>query len=160
MRRTAALLARLFASLVLLVPATSWAQARLTGADLRGTVSDASGSVLAGATVTVTSLETGVTRTGTTDPQGRYFIAALPPGHYRLSAELSGFSPQKRDNVVLRLGQSADVDFTLPVGGQVEEITVVDEAVLDTGKTTVAAVVSEQQIESLPINGRNFISFS
>jgi hypothetical protein len=160
MRRTAALLARLAASLVCLVPATSWAQARLTGADLRGTVHDSSGSVLAGATVTVTSLETGITRTAVSDPQGRYFMAALPPGRYRVSAELSGFSPQKRDSVALRLGQSAEVDFTLPVGGKMEEITVVDEAVQDTGRTTVAATVGQEQIENLPINGRNFISFS
>jgi hypothetical protein len=160
MRRTAALLARLVASLSLLVPATAGAQARINGADLRGTVTDASGSVLPGVSVSVTSLETGVTRTAVSDSQGRYQVQALPPGTYRMSVELAGFASQKRDSIALRLGQAADVDFTLAVGTQTEEITVTDEAVIDSGTTAVSAVVGQQQIESLPINGRNFISFS
>jgi len=160
MRRTAALLALLVASVAFLAPAAALAQARLTGADLRGTVTDQSGSVLAGASVNVTSLETGVSRSATTDGEGRYFLAALPSGAYRMSVELAGFTPQKRDSVVLRLGQSAEVDFSLPLAGQVEEITITEQAVIDSDNTTVAAVVGQQQIENLPINGRNFISFS
>src|SRR5512134_3463518 len=98
MRRTAALLALLDASVVFLAPATTVAQARLTGGDLRGTVADQSGSVLPGATVTVTSLQTGVTRSAVADSHGRYYLAALPPGSYRVSVELTGFAPQKRDS--------------------------------------------------------------
>lgn len=157
MRRTALVVALV---LVSLFPVLAVAQARLTGADLHGTVVDASGGVLAGATVAVVSLETGNTRSAVTDTSGRYFVAALPPGRYRVTAELSGFAPQKREGVVLRLGQSADVGFTLPVGSQVEEITVAESATVDVENTAVAAVVGQEQIENLPINGRSFISFS
>lgn len=159
MRRTAALIALVVASVAFLAP-VAMAQARLTGADLRGTIVDPSGAMLAGANVTVTSLETGVTRSAVADSHGRYFLAALPPGTYRLTAELAGFTPQKRESVQLRLGQSVEVDFSLQLAGQVEEITVSEQAVIDSDNTTVAAVVGQQQIESLPINGRNFISFS
>jgi Carboxypeptidase regulatory-like domain len=157
MRRTALVLALV---LVSLFPAIAGAQARLTGADLHGTVVDASGAVLPAATVTVVSLETGNTRSAVTDSGGRYFVAALPPGSYRITAELTGFTPQKREGVVLRLGQSADVGFTLPVGSQVEEITVAESATVDVENTAVGAVVGQAQIENLPINGRSFISFS
>ena len=160
MRRTAALLALLVASVAFLAPSAGVAQARLTGGDLRGTVADQSGSVLPGATVTVTSLQTGVTRSAVADSHGRYTLQALPPGSYRLSVEMTGFAAQKRDSVTLQLGQSLEVNFSLPVAGQAEEITVSEQAVIDADNTTVGAVVGQQQIESLPINGRNFISFS
>ena len=117
--------------------------------------------MLPGATVTVVSLETGNTRSAVTDSGGRYFVAALPPGSYRVTAELAGFTPQKREGVVLRLGQSADVGLHAagrqPGGG-------------DHGRGERhrrrrehgrgARWSDRQQIENLPINGRNFISFS
>src|SRR3989441_6780905 len=156
---------RLNAGLALLVgvllPAAATAQARLTGADVQGTVRDESGAVLPGVTITTTNLETGLVRTGLTAGEGRYVIPALPPGTYKISAELQGFATVTRQGVVLVLGQLATADFGLKVAGGHEEVTITAEgAVVDPSHTSVSTVVGQQQIESLPINGRNFISFS
>jgi hypothetical protein len=156
---------RLNAGLALLVgvllPAAATAQARLTGADVQGTVKDESGAVLPGVTVTATNLETGLVRTSVTAGEGRYVIPALPPGPYKISAELQGFATATRPGVLLVLGQLATADFGLKVAGGHEEITITAEgAVVDPSHTSVSTVVGRQQIESLPINGRNFISFS
>ena len=156
---------RLNAGLALLVgvllPAAATAQARLTGADVQGTVKDESGAVLPGVTVTATNLETGLVRTSVTAGGGGYVIPALPPGPYKISAELQGFATATRQGVVLVLGQLATADFGLKVAGGHEEITITAEgAVVDPSHTSVSTVVGQQQIESLPINGRNFISFS
>ena len=156
---------RLNAGLALLVgvllPAAATAQARLTGADVQGTVKDESGAVLPGVTISATNLETGLVRTSVTAGEGRYVIPALPPGPYKISAELQGFATVTRHGVVLVLGQLATADFGLKVAGGHEEITITAEgAVVDPSHTSVSTVVGQQQIESLPINGRNFISFS
>jgi hypothetical protein len=137
------------------------AQSRLTGADLRGAVRDASAAALVGATVTVTSAETNTSRATRTDASGRYFVGALPPGAYRIDVEMAGFAAQRRDSVTLHLGQALDVDFTLALAGRGESVTVMEEVgLVDPHHTAVATVVGQQQIESLPINGRNFMSFS
>ena len=152
--RAAALLA------LALLPQALSAQARLTGADLQGTVTDATGGVLPGATVTVANVETGLVRTAVADQEGRYVVPALPPGAYRVTAVLDGFAPSTREGLVLVLGQLADVDFALTVAGG-ESVIVTDVGpVVDPRNTAVSTVVGSQQIESLPINGRNFITFS
>jgi len=154
-------LSALLIALAVVVPVRLEAQARLTGADLQGTVSDESGGVLPAAAVTVTNVETNLTRTATSDGKGRYVVAALPPGTYKVSVALSGFAPRARDKVTLLLGQTVEVDFTLKVASAREEVTVTDEApVVNPTQTAVSSVVGQQQIENLPINGRNFISFS
>src|SRR5262245_29228006 len=142
------------------VPAAQ-AQARLTGADLQGSVLDASAGALPGATVQVTNLDTNLRRATETDPKGRYAVAALAPGSYRITVELSGFVKQTRQPVALQLGQTATLDFTLTVAGSEEQVTVTAEApIVDLAQTAVASVVGQQQIDALPINGRNFIAFS
>jgi len=137
------------------------AQSRLTGADLRGTVRDPSAAAIPGATVTATAVDTNSSRTAVTDTSGRYFIGALPPGAYRITAEMQGFASQRREGVTLHLGQNLDLDFALPIGGRGEDVTVTEQVgIVDPRRTAVASVVGQQQIENLPINGRNFISFS
>ncbi len=143
------------------LPEGAWAQARLTGADLSGTVVDQSGAVLPGTGLTVTNLDTNLVRTATTDDRGRYTVAALPPGTYQISAAIQGFVTETKDQVVLLLGQAVIMDFQLKVAGTAESITVVAESsVVSVSHTEVSSVVDRQQIENLPINGRNFISFA
>jgi hypothetical protein len=147
--------------LLLGFPAGIQAQARLTGADLEGSVTDESGAAVPGAALAVTNSDTNLTRAATTDARGRYSVAALPPGTYRVSASLRGFATQTRAGVVLQLGQSVSIDFKLKIAGGAEEVTVTGEAPLvAVSHTEVSSVVDAQQIEGLPINGRNFISFS
>lgn len=136
-------------------------QARLTGADLEGLVADQSGGVLPGASVTVTNLATNVARTVTSDDNGRFFVAALPPGTYRVSAILPGFATQHSENVVLQLGQSVALDFILPLEGVTTAVTVsAAPPLVSASRTEVSSVINQEQIEKLPINGRNFIAFS
>jgi hypothetical protein len=137
------------------------AQARLTGADIEGVITDQSGAVLPGVTVTVTNVDTNVARTVTTDQGGRFYVAALPPGTYRVSASLTGFVTQTSEDIVLRLGQSPAVNFSLPVEGVTAAVTVsAAPPLVETSRTEVSSVIDQEQIETLPINGRNFISFS
>ena len=148
--------------LVMVVASTgAYAQTRATSADLSGVIYDPSKAVLPGVTVTVTNAETGITRISATDGEGRYAILALPPGTYTVRVELSGFAPQVQEGVQLALGSSVELSYTLTLATAQEQVIVTAAApIIDTQKTAVASIVSQQQIESLPINGRNFISFS
>jgi len=146
--------------LFLLIPSTIVAQSSLTAADVEGTVFDESGGVLPGVTVTATNVGTNLMRTSVTDREGRYYIAALHPSTYTLKAELAGFVGEQRQNLKLALGQRAQVDFKLRAGAQ-ETITVSATApLIDASDTSNSTVVGQQQIDSLPTNGRNFLSFS
>jgi len=89
------------------------AQTGATTVDLGGTVFDATKAVVAGAAVTATNLTTGVERTAVSGRNGRYAIPALPPGAYRIKAELPGFVPQQAEHVPLALGEAAEIDFDL-----------------------------------------------
>ncbi|MGQ0733418.1 MAG: TonB-dependent receptor [Acidobacteriota bacterium] len=137
------------------------AQTRATSADLGGTVYDQTRAVLPGVFVTVVNADTGLTRSAVTDAEGRYALLALPPGTYTIRVELQGFVSQQRQAIQLALGSAVDISFSLAIAGTAETVTVSAEApVVDTQKTAVATVVSQQQIEALPINGRNFVSFA
>lgn len=136
-------------------------QTRATTADLTGVVLDQSSAVLPGATVTAQNAGTNYSRSATTDEAGRFLIPALPPGAYEVRAELPGFAPRSLNNVVLSLGSLVDVRLTLSVAGGQELIVVGGVApVVDPQKTVVSNVITQDQIERLPINGRSFIGFS
>jgi hypothetical protein len=159
--RAGRLTAGMLLYMTLLLPAAAQAQARLTGADLEGTVRDESNAVLTGVTVTVVNSDTNVTRAAQTDSRGHFQVPALPPGTYRIKVELTGFGSQTREGLVLLLGQTAAIDFTLKLAAASEEVMVTAETpIVDPGQTAVSSVVREQQIASLPTNGRNFISFA
>ena len=141
-----------FASLL----AGSPAVAQQTEARIAGTISDQNGGVLPGVTVTVTSSATGAARTAVTDEQGRYTITNLPPGTYTVAAELSGFGASKQD-VSVGLGDRKTVDSSLQVAGLTESVTVAGAAsALDLTSARIGVNVSPEEIEQLPVNGRNF----
>jgi hypothetical protein len=136
-------------------------QTRATTADLGGTIVDQSSAVLPGATVTAQNIETNQARSAMTDEQGHFLIPALPPGTYSVRAELQGFVPRTIDEIVLTLGGLIDVRLSLNVAGGKEIVEVSGEApVVDPQKTVVSSVISQAQIQHLPINGRSFIGFS
>src|SRR5262245_21834771 len=111
---------------LLALPAAGLAQARLTGADLEGTVVDQTGAALTATEVSVTNVETNVGRRTVTDERGRYSVPALPPGRYVVSVSRPGFRTLARESV-LSLGQSATMDFTLEVAPLAEDVTVRDD---------------------------------
>ena len=136
------------------------AQAQTVTATLEGRVSDSTGAVLPKATVKAVNNSTGYTRSAASSETGDYRIPLVPVGTYTLTAELTGFKTYTRQ-VTLQIGQTAVVDFSLAVGEvqQRVEVTATSEAVEPT-RTMVSSVVDEQQIRSLPVNGRQFIDFA
>src|SRR5262249_3182162 len=147
------------ATLLLLAAPHASAQAAATGS-IEGVVTDPSGGVLPGVTVTVRNMGTNVTREMVTDGSGRYRIAALQPGRYEVSASLSGFEVKPVSNVEVLVGQTAPVDLRMHPAGVAEEVTVVGESpVIDTRRTDVSNVVSETAMENLPVTGRRWDNF-
>ena len=133
------------------------AAAQVTAADLNGVVTDVTGGALPGAAVTVISQETGITRTLTTDAQGRYRAAALEPGVYTVAVELQGFQTTRRTDIRLSVGQVLTVNVTIGIGRLDDVVTVQGDApMISTTRSSVAGVVEAQQIRELPLNGRDF----
>jgi hypothetical protein len=137
------------------------AQVGSTTADMTGVVVDQSQGAIAGAIVTVSSLDTNLERTAVSDADGRVSVPAIPPGAYRVRAEAPGFSAHVFERVELTLGSVTSLDIVLDVAGFKEQVTVaVDAPLVNLRQSVIATVVSTQQIDRLPINGRNFIAFS
>ncbi|MBI3895995.1 MAG: TonB-dependent receptor [Acidobacteria bacterium] len=131
--------------------------AQVTTGTISGTVSDSTGAVIPGATVTLRNTETGISRTITTNAQGRYTAQQLGLGMFEVTAEAAGFQSVVRSGIEMTVGRQAVVDFTLQVGAVAERITVTGEApLLETTNAAVADLVSETQMRELPLNGRSF----
>jgi len=132
--------------------------AQVNQARLSGTVADQSGGAIAGAAVTVTDVEKGVSRTLTTDSAGEYVAPNLDPSTYRVRVEFHGFKTFARENLRLGVGQDARVDVTLEPGEQSQSVTVTEELPLvETTTATLMGTLSTQTINDLPLNGRNYI---
>jgi hypothetical protein len=128
-----------------------------TTATLNGVVTDQSGAVLPGTEVSVTNSSTGVTRTVTSGPGGRFTAPELLPGPYQLKATKEGFQSLVRSGITLEVGQQAEVNLTMQVGTVSEQVTITAEApMVNTDSSAVAGVVNEKNIEELPLNGRDF----
>jgi len=122
-----------------------------------GTVKDASGGAIAGASVRVTSSATDLSRSFTTDADGSYRFPALPSGTYDLEVVRSGFKSAVQKGLVLTVGQEAVLDITLQVGSNKQTVTVTAEApLIDTTTSSLGGLVAQQKIEDLPLNGRNY----
>jgi hypothetical protein len=135
------------------------AQTAATG-NVEGQVTDSSGAVLPGVTITVRNMDTNVTRDIVTDGNGRYRAVALQPGRYEISSVLAGFDAKPVSNIDVQVGQTAAVDMRMHPGGVAETVTVQAEApVIDTRRTDVSSVIGEQAIENLPITGRRWDNF-
>jgi hypothetical protein len=133
------------------------AHAQDTTGTILGTVTDSSGAVLPGVTVTVKNVDTSQTRTVVSDERGRYRLPLLSSGRYELTAQLSGFQTVVRSGLTLTVGQEALVNTQMALGNVSESILVEGEAPLvETTTGTISHVVTEQQLGSMPLNGRDF----
>jgi len=149
-----------FFCLCLFVSAASYSQV-LDRGDIVGTVTDETGAALPGATVTVTHVETGLTRVVTTDGEGRYTAKLLPVGRYVLVAELPAFATVTREGVVVEVGSAPVIDITMPLATVTEAITVTAASpVVETRRAVTATTVNQTAIATLPINGRDFRDFA
>jgi hypothetical protein len=153
--------AALAALLVLFLPATAKAQLRAATAELAGRVVDQTQGVLPGALIAIVNSETGERQAQTTGPEGSFAFPPLPVGTYRIEASLSGFTTQVLEAVVLQVGNTTTLTLTLTISPTTERVTVPGGTPLvDVRRKDVNTSISAQQIASLPINGRTFISFS
>ena len=129
-----------------------------TTATLSGSIVDASGALLPGVQITVRQLTTGFTRSTTTGADGRFVVAAVSAGAYELRAELSGFRPASRADIVVTVGEAVTLPpIALEIGGVQEAVTVTSSVSrVNTQTSELSYLVSEQAIATLPLNGRNY----
>ena len=117
-----------------------------------GVVSDVQSGVLPGVTLTARNAETGVVRATVSEADGRYRMAGLPPGRYDVKAELGGFSVVDLKDITLTIGLEVTHNITMQLQGVQESLTVTGQApVVEATRTDVSGVISQQQIESLPL---------
>jgi hypothetical protein len=146
-------------SVILLLSCSFALRAQSTYGALTGTVTDTTGAVEPGATVTLINTGTSERQVQKTGDTGLYSFVNLNPGQYRLTIEKSGFKRINRENVVIEVQQTARVDVTLPVGGISETVNVTaDVPLLQAETSSLGQVVEERNADELPLNGRNVFS--
>ncbi|MCH8268249.1 MAG: TonB-dependent receptor [Acidobacteria bacterium] len=139
----------------------SLAMAQLTRGTISGSVTDQSGAAVPGAAITITNVDTGVTRTTETGATGRYEAPNLPVGNYEVRATLGGFQTSIRAGITLSVGRTAVVDHVLQVGEVAQAVTVTGEAgLVETTTATVSNLVSEEQVVDLPLNNRDLVALT
>jgi hypothetical protein len=123
---------------------------------IRGTVTDISGGVIAGAAIRITNTGTGAARTVMTDGQGRYTVSDLPIGDYEVQSSASGFQTAVHKGITLAVGSQIVVDFTLQVGQTQQTVTVEGEVPqVETTSSAVSNLIDQTQLRVLPLNYRN-----
>src|SRR5215510_615749 len=133
------------------------AAAQSIGGRVVGTVSDQAGALIQNAEVTVTSEGTGAQRRINTDENGFYVVPELPVGFYTLKVEGNGFAPAVKTRIKVDVGSETRVDITLGVQSTEAVVDVGSEApLLQPDSSALAAVINNRQVESLPINGRDY----
>jgi len=131
--------------------------AQVTTGTISGVVQDPSGAAIPGVVVSVKNLETGITRTVTTDERGRYTAPNLSLGNYEVQAEHAGFETDVRSGITLTVGREAVVNISLRVGNVSEKVTVIGEAPLvDSTTSSLGALVDDRTVRELPLNGRSY----
>jgi hypothetical protein len=141
-------------------PRVMQAQITKATASVNGTVRDPSGGVVPGAMVTLTNILTGVKWTTTTNGVGDYVILQVPPGQYTLSVSKEGFRTVREEEFSLDVNQAATFNVTLLVGSAMQSVTVKAAAVrINSTSAALGTTISDQEINSLPVNGRNFTMF-
>ena len=145
---------------LVLAPAAFAQSDSATSGSINGRVTDNTNAALPGVTVTATNLDTGLNRSRVTENDGEYQFTLLPPGRYRVDAELAGLGKAASPTLTVLLGNSTRADIRL--APQVSETITVTAAapVIDTQRSGMATSVTSQQIQNLPLLGRDFRSLA
>lgn len=153
LRRSVGLLATAVALLFICLPAFS----QSGQGTISGTLTDSSGGVVSGASITVVDVARGANRVLTTDADGQYAAVQIIPGAYTVRAEAKGFKTVERSGVSVEVGQTVRVDLVLQPGEQTQTVTVTEEVpFMNTVDAQLGGTVSNEAINQLPLNGRNF----
>src|ERR1700733_3826998 len=146
--------------LLMAIPTASFGQANAVDAAVNGYVLDPSKTPISGAHITLTNVATGISQDATTDSQGYYRFPLVPVGTYRLDTVANGFETNTLGGIVLRVGQEARLDIPLVVGSIAQTVQVqADSAILDTGTSTVGAVLDQKETENLPLLSRQAYNY-
>jgi len=131
-----------------------------TGAIL-GVAKDTSGGVLPNATVTITNVDTGLTRVVKTSDDGSFRVPELAVGHYEVKGEHAGFKTETRKGITLEVTDQAVVNLIFEVGSEAQQVIVTGEAsIVNTQNATLGGLVTVENIENLPLNGRNYVDLT
>src|SRR5262249_30744985 len=145
----------------LLLSGLAYAQGVGASGDIKGAVTDPSGAVVNNGAVTATDASKGIKHTATPDSDGQYRLSGLPPATYNVSVAHAGFQTDIMKGVVVNVGQTVTLDFHLKVSAASEQIEVTTEAPLvETEKAAQANVINQQFIRDLPINRRDYLTFT
>lgn len=137
------------------------AGAQVSTAELVGVVTDSSGAAIPNAKVVVTNAETKFTREAQTDVTGNYIITLIPPGTYSIASEAPGFSRLVQSGITLQINQRARVDLSLQIGQVSDTVEVAASApLLESQSSSLGAVINQQFVADLPLNGRNFVQLA
>src|SRR3954469_12064751 len=147
-------------ALVILLSATMIAQTTVGTGSIVGTVTDPSGAFVSGAKVTITNTQTGQVIDLTSNSSGAFSSGALPPGSYKVQISYKGFSTISIP-LTVQVGNTSTANGKLQLGQENQVIEVQGSQVsVNTEQATVQGVLNSQQIENLPINGRNFLDLA
>jgi Carboxypeptidase regulatory-like domain/TonB-dependent Receptor Plug Domain len=137
------------------------AAAQLPSATILGIAKDASGGVLPNTTVTVTNVDTGLTRVVKTSDDGEYRVLELPVGRYEVKGEHAGFKIETRKGITLEVTQQAVINLDFEVGSAAQQVVVTEEApMVNTQDATLGGTINETKMTELPLNGRNYIDLA
>src|SRR5712692_7611932 len=132
-----------------------WAQ-NISVSQIKGTVQDATGSVVPGAEVKVIQTATGAVRIAITGQDGGYLFPSLPVGPYRQEINKTDFAQYVQSGIVLQVDSNPTVDVVLTMGAVTDQVVVMaDAALVETHSTGIGVVVDQQRVVDLPLNGRN-----
>ena len=129
-----------------------------SAASLEGLVNDQHGARIAGAEIMATNTAIGVERIAITDDSGRYQIAALPVGSYRLEVRAKGFQTGIFEQVRIEVGRRLTQDFQLQAGGVSQQVTVLSFNPIERTTVSVGHVISGEMVQELPLDGRHFLA--
>ena len=141
---------------ILLLAAAVVAQTQITTGTIQGTVSDANGAAVPGASVEVKNVDTNLTKTTTSDDEGRFVALQLPPGRYTVTVTKTGFATLVVNQADLTVGQAMNLPLAMKISSVQETVTITATPTIDTVKTESSSTLNETTVNTTPILGRKF----
>jgi len=141
---------------ILVVALAVVAQTQITTGTIQGTVTDANGAVMPGASVEIKNLDTNLSKTLTTDDGGRFVALALPPGKYSVTVSKTGFATAVAEQLDLTVGQALNLPVAMKISGVEARVTITSAPTVDTVKTESSTTLNETAVNTTPILGRKF----
>jgi len=136
-----------------------WGQSQITSGTIQGDVTDEKGGLVPDATVEIRNLDTNLTKTQTTDSDGRFRFLLLPPGRYTVTVSKTGFATIVQENVSLTVGQTISLPVSMKISAVQERIVVTATPTIDVTKTESSTTLNQLTVSETPILGRKFEDF-